>query len=401
MTGTPQGAGLYLAVVQLLFTLGWTVYAIFLPQLADQAGIPRPFVIWILLADQVVFAVMDYAMGVAADRVSQVIGKLGRLMVILTAVSCAAFVALPFVTGAGAPALLVLIAVWAVTSSALRAPPLMLLGKYAAVPSVPWLASLALLGIGIAGAVAPYLTVALRGADPRVPFALSGATLLLAVFGLVAVERKLAAGAMQPSGRPAAPRAAIPPTERSSVFLLAMALLGLGFQVHSAMNSVPQFLRFAKPTDLDMLLPVFWIGFNVAMFPASVLTNRWGGLMVMGLAGVIGGVATHVGAEAESLSVLVTAQAIAGAAWGAVLMSAVSAALTIGRGGAEGRLVGAMWSALALATVMRMGLVAGGVPGDPAYKPLLPFVPTVAWLVAGAALLVLYIVAGQRRPATA
>ena len=84
-----------------------------------------------------------------------------------------------------------------------------------------------------------------------------------------------------------------------------------------------------------------------------------------------------------------------------MLMSAVSAALTIGRGGAEGRLVGTMWSALALATVMRMGLVAGGVPGDPAYKPLLPFVPTVAWLVAGAALLVLYIVAGQRRPATA
>src|SRR5437868_11878818 len=109
MTGTPQGAGLYLAVVQLLFTLGWTVYAIFLPQLADQAGIPRAFVIWILLADQVIFAVMDYAMGVAADRVSQVIGKLGRLMVILTAVSCAAFVALPFVTGVGAPALLLVL----------------------------------------------------------------------------------------------------------------------------------------------------------------------------------------------------------------------------------------------------------------------------------------------------
>src|SRR5258707_315646 len=101
-TGIPHGAGLYLAVVQLLFTLGWTVYAIFLPQLADQAGIPRKFVIWILLADQVIFAVMDYAMGVMADRVSQMIGKLGRLMVSLTALSCAAFVALPFVATAGA-----------------------------------------------------------------------------------------------------------------------------------------------------------------------------------------------------------------------------------------------------------------------------------------------------------
>ncbi|MBV8166483.1 MAG: MFS transporter, partial [Alphaproteobacteria bacterium] len=269
------------------------------------------------------------------------------------------------------------------------------------VPSVPWLASLALLGVGLAGAVAPYVTVVLRGADPRWPFVLSSATLMLAVFGLVAVERRLAGSGATPSGRPAAPRAAISPTERSAVFLVAIALLGLGFQVHSAMNSVPQFLRFAKPTDLDVLLPVFWIGFNVAMFPASALTKRWGGLMVMGLAGVIGGAATHIGAEAESLSALVTAQAVAGAAWGAMLMSAVSAALAIGHGGAEGRLVGTMWSALALATVARMGMVAGGVPGDPAYKPLLPFVPTAAWVISGAVLLVLFIVAGQRRPATA
>src|SRR5262249_778181 len=67
-TGVPNGAGLYLAALQFLFTLGWTVYAIFLPQLAGAVGIPRTWVIWILLADQVIFAITDYAMGLAADK---------------------------------------------------------------------------------------------------------------------------------------------------------------------------------------------------------------------------------------------------------------------------------------------------------------------------------------------
>src|SRR5207247_11251298 len=47
-------------------------------------------------------------------------------------------------------------------------------------------------------------------------------------------------------------------------------------------NSTPFYLRFAKPADLQWLVPVFWIGFNVAMFPASVVVKHRGGLIVMG-----------------------------------------------------------------------------------------------------------------------
>ncbi len=39
--------GLYLALVQLLFTVTWTIYVAFLPQLAA-AGIPKERVLWIL-----------------------------------------------------------------------------------------------------------------------------------------------------------------------------------------------------------------------------------------------------------------------------------------------------------------------------------------------------------------
>src|SRR5258708_4781460 len=116
-----------------------------------------------------------------------------------------------------------------------------------------------------------------------------------------------------------------------------MVILALGYQLHFSINSGPFFLRFAKPADLQWLMPVFWIGFNIAMFPASVVTKRRGGVVVMGAAGLHGALG-GLGAElAGSLNVLIVAQFLAGAAWGCMLMSAVSAALAIGDSGAEGK----------------------------------------------------------------
>ena len=141
--------GVYLAVLQLVFTLGWTTYLIYLPKLCADVGIAPATVILILMMDQGIFTVTDTAMGMAADRISSLVGRLGLFVGILAAISCAAFIALPYVAGTGPGAkvwLIVLIVIWAVTSSALRAPPLTLLGKYRAQPSVPFLAALAMLG---------------------------------------------------------------------------------------------------------------------------------------------------------------------------------------------------------------------------------------------------------------
>ena len=181
MRKIPQGAGLYLAVLELVFALGWTVYAIYLPRLAASAGIAAGAVIYILMLDQAIFTVTDFAMGVAADKVSRLVGRLGHWVAAITALSCAAFVALPYVAGTklGPTALLVLIVIWAATSSALRAPPLMLLGKYVARPAIPYLMSLAMLGLGIAGAVSPYLAIILAKQDPRLPFVIASVALVL------------------------------------------------------------------------------------------------------------------------------------------------------------------------------------------------------------------------------
>src|SRR5436309_12570370 len=85
-------AGIYLAVLQLVFTLGWTTYVIYLPKLAAEVGIAPSAVILLLMLDQAVFTITDTAMGIAADRVAKLVGRLSVFVGVLTAISCAAFV---------------------------------------------------------------------------------------------------------------------------------------------------------------------------------------------------------------------------------------------------------------------------------------------------------------------
>jgi hypothetical protein len=385
---TGNRTGLYLAFLQLVFTLGWTTYVIYLPRLAAEVGIAPTAVILLLMLDQAIFTITDTAMGIAADRIASLVGRLGIYVGVLTALSCAAFVALPFIAGAGhgaQPFFIAAIVIWAITSSALRAPPLILLGKHRAKPEIPFLSALAMLGYGLAGAVSPYLGVVLRDVDARFPFVISSVVLLVTTLALSKAERAVAreAAPAKPA-TPAKPFGTVP-----VIFIAAMVLLALGYQLHFAINSAPFYLRFAKPAELQWLMPVFWIGFNIAMFPASIIVKHRGGLIVMGAAGLLGAVAVLVAEFAGGLNTLIVAQFIAGAAWGCMLMSAISAALAIGETGAEGKVTGLVFSALALATFARMAAVAGGLQKMPDYAPLLHWAPIACWSVAGAGLLVI------------
>jgi hypothetical protein len=387
MRKIPQAAGLYLAVLEFIFTLGWTVYAIYLPKLAASVGISASAVIFILMLDQAIFTVTDFAMGVAADKVSRLVGRLGHWVAAITLLSCAAFVALPFIAGAqlGAAVFLTLTITWAITSSALRAPPLMLLGKYAARPAIPYLTSLAMLGLGIAGAVSPYLSTALTGRDPRLPFIIASVTLALTSFALVKVERSLVSHTPQHTEPPQAAERKI--SSPIIIFALASIVFAVGFQLHFFFNSAPVFKKFAG--DLVTLMPVFWIGFSIGMFPASLITKRFGGTPVMGLAGIVGAAAIVIMQLASTLELAVAAQFVAGAAWGCILMSAFSAALAIGYTGAEGKTTGLLFSTLAIATFARMAVIATGSLTNPTLAPLVHWAPTVCWATAGIVLLAL------------
>lgn len=373
--------GIYFAAVQFLFVTCWTVYVIYLPQLAAQAGIEKKWVIYILMADQAIFTLMDFSIGVAADRVARTLGRLGRLLVVITAISCVAFLLLPMAAPSGSPALfMALIVVWAMTSSALRAPPMMLLGKYVPTPKLPWVSTLTLLGMGIAGASAPYLTVTLRGVDPRLPFALSSIALIVAVSAMLWAEKHLAGAAAAPT---LAKPAKKPVSTGVVLFFAAVALLGLGFQAHFALNSAPLYLRFAKPAELDTLMPVFWVGFNLLIFPACRANERFGGSVVMAAGAIAGALTSVLAAAAPSLESLLVLQFFAGGAWAAVLMSAMTAAIAIGHVGREGAATGGLFALLAIATFTRMGLVAAQLNKDPSVSAMLVWFPGLAWMAAG------------------
>ena len=375
-----------IGIVQFFFAATWTVYVIYLPQLVEQAGIARSWVPWILIADQLIFALVDVATGFWVDRVRRSIARLGPWILAVSVLSGLAFIALPFM-GASPALLLGAIFLWAVTSSALRSPPWALLSRHAATPRLPWVSTLTLTGTALAAAASPYLGMALRGVDPRVPFLVSTLTLLAAVGGLVLAERRLPSkDAIQEALPPESP-------QRVGLFFAALLVMALGFQAHFSLNSAPQYLRFAAPGELAWLLPVFWIGFNLAMFPASRAVGRLGAVPLMAIAAACGALATLACGFASSKIFLLSAQFLAGACWGAASVAAYTAAMRFGRTGREGRFLGTLFAVLAVATLSRIAMNATGLAALPDFKNLLPWLPAAAWLGAG----VLLVTASGRR----
>lgn len=366
-----------IAVVQFFFATTWTLYVIYLPQLAAQAGIEKRWIPWILVADQAVFAVMDVLTGFWVDRVRRGLARFGMWILGATIVSGAAFLLLPF-AGSSAPVLLAAVLVWAVTSSALRSPPWALLAQHAAAPALPWLSAIVLTGSALAAGAAPYLGLALKGVEPCLPFVLSTATLLVTVGALVYAERRIspAPPAVAPSGS----------SEGAFPFFVALLLMAVGFQVHFALNSAPLYLRVASAPELPYLMPVFWVGFNLAMFPSAALVNRLGAVPALAAAAAAGALAILGTALAGGLPSLVVAQFAAGGCWGAASVAAYAAAAGYGRTGREGRFLGTLFAVLAVAAFVRIAAYASDVAEDARMKAVLSWLPHAAWLAAAAIL---------------
>jgi MFS family permease len=379
--GSSNALGIYIGVVQFFFAMTWILYVIYLPTLVVQAGIGKQWVPWILVADQVIFAVSDVVTGFWVDRMRTGLARFGGWILGLTAISCATFLALPFLN-AGAGWFLGSVVVWAITSSALRSPPWVLLSRYAATPQVPWLSTLVLFGGGVAAALGPYLGLALKGVDPRVPFVLSTLTLLAAVGGLVVAERR--AAKLPPSSQQ---QAIEKPDLRGVVlFFVALLLMAAGFQIHFALNSAAQYLQFAAPGQLPYLIPVFWIGFNITMLPASRAVRKAGPVKGLAVAAALGALAILASVLAPNLASLTVAQFIAGGCWGAACVAAFTATLGFGRTGREGKMLGTLFAVLATAAFIRMGVYASDLVVAPTFKTALPWVPEIAWALSAALL---------------
>ncbi|MCF7993583.1 MAG: hypothetical protein K9L88_01935 [Chromatiaceae bacterium] len=364
-----------MSVIQFFFVTTWVIYIIFLGDLLERVGLGKEYLIWFILLDQAVFAITDILMGYAADRVERFIGRLGPAIIVVTLVSCAAFLLLPFATDLANE-------VGVVVFTAL----IVLLMKHAARPEAPRLAALSLLGLALGGAVSPYLGLWLKGSSPYLPFIVSSLALAAATLGLTRVQRIVASlppeardpGNAKPAGAP-----------RLILLFFGSLLLALGFQLHAFLNSKPQYLQFIEPADLIWVLPVFWIGFKLFALPGSTAARRFGAPTVMAIASLVGAVGLLGCLKAPNLEILLASQLITGGAWGIVFTAGIASALGLGSNGREGLVLGSWFTILSVGTLLRVLLVIGGAKTDPTLTTALQWAPLPLWILAGLALLLL------------
>jgi MFS family permease len=391
-----------LALVQLFFTLNWTVYVIYLPGLFKQAGLDASMLPWILIADQLIFAAMDFYLGLWLDRGKQLLEKFSNWLLGAVGLACVLFISLPWLANSAPPSVLVLaVLLWVIASSVLRVPPLFFMSKAVAAKQEDGKAlsiGIAgyLFGIGIAGAVAPYLSITLKNIDPVLPFALAGAALLIATLAL----RPMLKVVSNKAEKPKLAQVLIIDFKLALPLLLAVALFAFGVQVHVALNSAKYFTAIYPAAALEWLMPLFWVGFSVAMFPASQWLKRRANsddpmaqiasaTQVIWLAGICGGAALVACVFATSLPLLIALQVAAGAAWATVMLAVFSAVNAMGKASAPsetGLWLGAALALMAMATAGRIALVLmlSNNPNLANFKLQLPWVASVFWLFAAA-----------------
>jgi MFS family permease len=367
------GSGLALAGVQFFFTLGWVVYVIYLPGLLKGAGLAASWLPWLLMADQLIFALMDIAFGLMADRMANAYHKLARLLLLLTTVSAIAFLLLPQLGESSSGILLFLLAVWVVSASVVRAPTLVLLAKRAKAAQQAHLVIWYSAGMALAMALSPFVGLTLKGVDPRVPFALSAFVLLLAVWLLTHVVRDVGRVIEVPVPAPMTFAAYFP-------LLLVLAVATFGFQVHAFINTGPLYLAQASKEGLPWLMPILWLGFFAALLGVDALLKRFGSLPVAAVGLLLTAVASYAAAAVNGLNVLIFTQLLAGAAWALAFAGLMGQASAAGTRGAEGLFMGSFFAMTALASLARIGMGSQLAAAGPSIQFVLP---AAVLLVAG------------------
>jgi hypothetical protein len=365
--------------VQFFFTLGWTVYAIYLPELLKGAGVAASWLPWLLMADQLIFAAMDIAFGMVADRMADGYRKLAHLLLWLTTVSAGAFLLLPLLGSVAPGILLAVLAIWVVSASVVRAPTLVLLAKRAKAAQQDRLVVYYAGGMALAAALSPFLGLVLKGADPRLPFAISALSLLVAVFVLLRVS----------GNPPPETEKDAPPPQPFGAYLPLLLVLGLAtfaFQLHAFVNAGPLYLALVGKENLPWLMPLLWLGFFAVLLGVGRLVKRFGALSVAASGILLTALASYAAVTVNSLEALIFVQVLAGAGWALAFAGLMERATADGTRGAEGVFMGCFFAVTALSSLARIGFATQYLPALKGIQFVLP----AALLLAAGLLAALY-----------
>lgn len=383
MGAKERSISLRVAALQFGVVLSWTMYVMFLPGLLDRAGIGRHWLIWILILDQAVFAVSDWWAGGYADRASRQMRHVGPPLAVMAVLSSLAMASLPWVAELERPALLVAVVVfWVASSSALRAPAFSLLSKVGGIKTRAGLVSVSLVGLSLASAMGPLVTSLLRGVDPRLPIAL--AAVALAVAALLTSQIP-ARHSPDDDDDPSTP------SQDWLLLVLAAYAAALGTQLHNTLIGEAMAPRFPSISP-EWMRSTFWVGFTAGLLVAARTATLPNPLHTVKWALLLGAGALVVMRGADTIPLLTLAQLAAGGTWGVILTVTMVSALSRESAMYAGTSVGLLFSALALAAMTRLLIVAAGVH----HTPFMPWMPSALWLLAGA--LLTWPVLRARRP---
>lgn len=377
-TATPRALGGYLALMQFVFASTWTVYAIYLPGLLEAAGIGKAAVPWVLMADQVLFALFDLLFGAAAARGLASYGRIAPALTATALLSCAAFVALPW-SSTGAVPLLVLTVLWVISSAALRAPLYAMLSRHASTSQAGGIAAATTVGLAFAAAFAPWLGSQLKGMAPALPFVLSSLALAALVLPLSWAERLQPASA----GNGAAPA----PAFGASRFFLLLLFSALAAQLYFHLAAAPRYLADHPASDLLWLMPVFWIGVAIGCVLAAALRHALGPRRAWVTGCAVAAAAAMIHAMLPGSASAILGQGAGGIGWGVALTLAFGIADSLGRGPGPDRralMAGALYATLAVASLTRIAINTAGLPQQPAWAVWLALLPAAGWALAAA-----------------
>jgi hypothetical protein len=374
-------AAIYLALVQLLFALSWSIYDLYLPQLTARAGLSKEVSSWLSLADQLLVIFMDIAFGLASPFITKAIGRAGKWIIGAVWGSCLAFLLLPFMTDAGSALFLPLVIFWVVTSSAIRMPVLILLSQNVSRDAIAGFAAIVAIGKGLASAFASYLTSALADVNPSIPFVISSLVIGLAILGLLWVEKNAREREELTNHEAYQPL----PVYVLLLFGVGVLLTGTGFQFHGS-ASAGLYQSVAPKVSLGLLMPIFWVGFHLALYPATLLTKRYGAETALATGAILSAIGCFSATSAGSLPSLLGDQVLTGAGWSLFFMGGIALAISAGTPSKVGIFL-ASWSALlATSTFIRLALAKTVLP---------PLVAPTLWLVG--ALFLVWVVVLYRR----
>jgi hypothetical protein len=333
----------WVSTVQGLLVVSWTVYVLFLPPLAAQAGIPAHWIAWILVADQAIFVASDWACGLFADRLAHWVGRIGPSLVAAAVISASLFAVMPALarTGERWP-LLIAISLWACISSFLRAPAFSLLGKVGGRSNTPGLVSWSLVGVSCASALGPLITNSMRQMDPRWPLGI--ASFALAIAGLLASR-------VEPMRKPDSRDDGEPIAWHPVLLLAAVTFIAtFGMQLHTSFGATTA----PAPAAKVWWVPVFWIGFAFGLAIAARTNGTLHALRWCAVTLVCGAATFWIAEHAANAAVFALAQGVAGAAWAVALTTVLAAVLQ--RSGPHGLAspLGVVMSVISLAAMSRL-----------------------------------------------